>query len=237
MKIKKVNVEKLELKLLKPLRVAFTTFEGATTVLIKIETDEGIIGYGEAHPPVIITGETSDSVIEAIRSIGKHLEGIDPLEIPRIHHMMNVLMFGNTAAKAGIDMALYDIAAKHAGLPLYRYLGGGNNRVDTDVTIGINSSDVMISEAKAIIRKGYRMIKVKIGKSAKDDVVLIKSLRRSIDSNVKIRLDANQGYTVTEAILVMKALEAEDIELVEQPIKHWDYQGLQTIRNKAIIPL
>ena len=112
-------------------------------------------------------------------------------------------------------MALYDIAAKNAGLPLYRFLGGKKRTVETDITLGIASPDTMAKKALALKRTGARILKVKLGKNAVEDVERIKQIRDAVGSELKIRIDANQGWSFEDAVFVLQSLAKYDIEFCE----------------------
>ena len=124
MKITGVKIEKLLLELTSPFRVAFGTITHSENVMIKVTTDEGVTGYGEAAPLAFVTAETTDSVIAALELFRTGLIGMDPLDIEAVHAMMDGLMGGNSSAKCAVDLAMYDIRGKAAGMPVYKLLGG-----------------------------------------------------------------------------------------------------------------
>lgn len=117
MKITGVKIEKLLLELTSPFRVAFGTITHSENVMIKVTTDEGVTGYGEAAPLAFVTAETTDSVIAALELFRTGLIGMDPLDIEAVHAMMDGLMGGNSSAKCAVDLAMYDIRGKAAGMP------------------------------------------------------------------------------------------------------------------------
>jgi L-alanine-DL-glutamate epimerase-like enolase superfamily enzyme len=237
MKITGISSKKIELKLKKPIKIAFTTFTGAVTNIVRIETDDGLTGIGEANPPQVITGETPETVEAAVECFSAALAGMDPFNIVGIHAAMDSLMAGNTAAKAGVDIAVYDLCAKSAGLPLYRYLGGGSGCTETDYTVCIDAPEKMYLEAQRAVSAGFKTIKVKIGSDPTQDVLLVKNFRRILGPDICIRLDANQGYAVSGAARVLQSLEDCNIQLVEQPLKSWDEAGLAELRTKTDIPV
>ena len=148
MKITDIKVEVVKIPLKKPFRIAFAVQEHAVNVLVKIMTDEGIWGIGEAAPFEPVTGETAATVQEALRLFRPALVGMDAMDLEGVHHRMDRLLAGNTSAKAAVDIALYDIRGKRMGQPLYKVLGGGSGRIVTDMTIGIDTPEAMATEAR-----------------------------------------------------------------------------------------
>ncbi|HHT45046.1 MAG TPA: dipeptide epimerase [Fastidiosipila sp.] len=200
------------------------------TVLIKLHTDAGLIGYGEAQPFRAVTGETIQSVKGFYEVLAPLLIGRSPFELETIHRLMNDVAFGNNAAKAGIDIALYDLCAKAVGLPLYRYLGGSEGTVYTDMTIGINKPKKMAELAKAYVDDGFTMLKVKVGLNDEEDIEAIRLIREAVGPDIELRLDANQGWQVKQTLAVLKAMEPYNIREIEQPVQYHDIAGLRAVR-------
>ena len=124
--------------------------------MIKVTTDEGVTGYGEAAPLAFVTAETTDSVIAALELFRTGLIGMDPLDIEAVHAMMDGLMGGNSSAKCAVDLAMYDIRGKAAGMPVYKLLGGYSNTVLNDITVSIMEPQAMADKALSYVRdKGY----------------------------------------------------------------------------------
>ena len=128
MKITDVKVETIRIPMKKPFRIAFAVQDHSLNVLVKISTDEGLWGIGEAAPFEPVTGESAATVLEALKLFRTGLIGMDPLDVEGIHRMMDRLLSGNTSAKAAVDIALYDIKGKLMGQPLYKVLGGSCTR-------------------------------------------------------------------------------------------------------------
>ena len=140
MKITDVKMEKFSIELEEPFNVAFAEITHTVSIIVKIETDEGYTGYGEAAPFAPVTGETVDGCLEVLRMFRQGLIGMDPLEIEKIHAMMDSYVHGNGSAKCAIDIALYDLKGKFMNQPLYRVLGGYDNQVLNDITVVINTN-------------------------------------------------------------------------------------------------
>ncbi|GGP10739.1 mandelate racemase/muconate lactonizing enzyme family protein [Oceanobacillus neutriphilus] len=233
MKITNIKVEKLKLELFKPLTVALGTIDNVETLLVKVETDEGIYGIGEGSPFTYVTGETLESALITAKMLTKHLIGENPLHIEKIHHIMDSEIVNNTAAKAAIDIALYDIKGKKMNAPLYQVLGGFSNQLETDVTIGIDTPENMAAEAKERVEQGFTILKIKAGIDSRQDIEAIRMIREAVGSKIPLRIDANQGWTKSEAVQTIKAMEAYHIEAVEQPLPYWDIDGMAYVRRKV----
>lgn len=146
-----------------PMKVAFATITDMDSCIVKILTDEGITGYGEAAPLPFVTGDNLGTVLAVGKDLRDALLGMDPRAIGAVHRVMDRLYTGNGAVKAGIDIACYDIAAKAAGVPLYKYLGGDDPHIHSDVTIGIDTPEKMAEKALEWVGKGFDILKVKLG--------------------------------------------------------------------------
>jgi L-alanine-DL-glutamate epimerase-like enolase superfamily enzyme len=134
-------------------------------------------------------------------------------------------------------MALYDIASKTAGKPLYAFLGGAIKEIETDLTIGIGSPSVMAQQAAVFVNKGVRIIKVKLGKKAEEDIERVKLIRQAVGTSIKIRIDANQGWNFDDAVQVLSAIAKYDIEFCEQPMRYWDDHHLPQLRKQSPIKI
>ena len=158
---------------------------------------------------------------------------MDPRAIGAIHRVMDSMYAGNGAIKAGIDIACYDIAAKAAGVPLYKFLGGDDPHVHSDVTIGINEPSAMAADAKSWVEKGFEIIKVKLGEDIETDAERIRMIREAVGSDIRIRIDANQGWSVKDTIIISRKLAELGVDLIEQPVRDFDYEGLAEITGSA----
>ena len=204
-----------------PFAIATGTMEYAQNTFIRVHTDAGFYGVGECSAFPMIVGETQDTCIIMAREFARLWKGKDALDIESRLKQLNDFTAGNTTIKSAFDMALYDIAAKYAGLPLYKYLGGEKREVESDITIGIAGPEEMAQKAIQFQQSGAHILKVKLGKGAETDVERIKHIRKAIGNEMKIRVDANQGWNFDEAVYALKALGEYDIEFCEQPMRTW----------------
>lgn len=204
-----------------PFVIATGTMHFAQNVLIRIYTDTGIYGVGECSAFPMIVGETQETCLAMAKDFAKILIDKDPLDIPeRMNDLMGYAANNNTI-KSAFDMALFDIAAKHAGLPLYQFLGGHKRTVETDMTIGIGSPENMAQYAIKYKEQGCRIIKIKLGKDVHDDIERVKQIRAAVGNDIKLRLDANQGWSFDDALFALGAMEPYNIEFCEQPMRTW----------------
>jgi len=229
----------LELKLKEPFAIANETVDIGLNVFIKIETDEGITGWGCATPDSV-TSETNETVMKAFNSVIKNLLiGQDPTKIHLLNDLIDEKLKGNTSLKTGINIGLYDILGKKAGMPLYKLLGGYKEKIETSVTIGINPVDVMVEKAKEFVSQGFTCLKVKVGMDPNQDIEAVLAIRDSVGKNIKIRLDANEGYNVEQAINVILTLENldADIEMLEQPTPAKYLFALKEVTSQCPVPI
>ena len=238
MKITSIKAYVIRIPLTEEFRIALGASRFHEGVITEIHTDEGIIGYGEGVPSRRITGETLDSTASLISRVGETIVGRDPLDYRDIIHGVENSILGNTAAKASIDLALFDIVSKSHGLPLKAFLGKkSGNRFETSITIGIMDKKHAVEKAFKLVEMGARILKIKIGLDPSSDVERVLSIRKAVGEDIKIRLDANQGYTPKQAIRVLRRLENADIEFCEQPV-HWrDLDGMRHVRVHTEIPI
>lgn len=237
MKISKIIFEKIKVKLKKPFVVALGVVEYCETIIVKIETDDGICGYGEAAPFSPVTGESLDTATSMLNTFSKCLIGEDPIRIEHIHYLMNRITIGNSAAKAGIDIALHDILGKVMNQPLYKVLGGYKNHFETDMTIGISTPEQMAKDAVDFVNKGYKILKIKAGIDPQLDIEATRQIREAVGDKIRLRMDANQGWNVNSSINTLKALEEYKIEAVEQCLPYWDIDGSAYIRQHSNIAI
>lgn len=222
MKIVATHIYKLKIPMV-PFTIATGTMQYAQNVFIKIETDEGIMGYGECSAFPMIVGETQNSCFSLAKNFASYWKGKDPLAMQQRLGELDLMIAGNYTAKSAFDMALYDIAAKVVNQPLYAYLGGQQKTIESDLTIGIDTPQKMAEQAIDFVAKGVNIIKVKLGKHPIEDVERIKAIRTAIGDVIILRIDANQGWSKADALGVLTKLAKYDIEFCEQPMhKYYD---------------
>ena len=238
MKIIQAMAIPVELQLKEPFAIANETIEVADNILIRLETETGIIGWGCSTPDAV-TSETKDTVLRNFEAAKRLVIGCDPTRINLVNFALDSDIKGNSSLKAGINMALYDIIGKMAGIPLFRLLGGYREKIATSVTIGLNNTNLMVEKAKQIVSDGFKFIKIKCGINADDDIENIIAIREAVGPTIKLRLDANEGYSVEEALRIVKTLEknAVAIEMLEQPTKADYLYSLKDVARQCSVPI
>jgi L-alanine-DL-glutamate epimerase-like enolase superfamily enzyme len=219
MKITRTEIYKLTIPM-EPFVIATEVSYFTQNIFIRIHTDEGITGMGECSAFPMLVGETQNTCFEVAKDFARLTNGKDPLDIEaRMLDLHQYIAF-NSTIKSAWDMALHDIAAKHAGLPLYTFLHGQKKIIQTDLTIGIDTPEAMAGKAVAFVADGVKIIKVKLGKKGQEDVERIRLIREAVGPDIQLRIDANQGWDFDTAVSTLKALGIYDIQFCEQPIPH-----------------
>ncbi len=222
---------------MQPFAIATGTMLYAQNVFIRVFTDEGIYGSGECSAFPYITGDTQETCLAMARDFAVLWKAKDALDIPGCLQELDAFAARNYTIKSAFDMALYDIAAKAANVPLYQYLGGAKRPVETDITIGIGPLKEMVKKAKQFEEQGANILKVKVGKNAYEDVEKINFIRHAVKAATKIRVDANQGWEYEDAVYALQALDQFDIEFCEQPMHTWYDDYLPELCHNAAVPL
>ena len=238
--ISDINVTNWSLPLLAPFRVATRTATDAGNVLIRIFGDDGTVGFGAAAPVDYITGESQLTVITALTKLAPLLLGQRYDSLLSLLQTISRELSDQPAARAGIEMALYDLWAKHWKIPLWRHFGGSDQMLQTDITIPIVCSDdarVLVREA---LSNGFKVFKIKIGDSDGHDAdfARIAAVRESAPG-ARLRIDANQAFEPPDAVEFVRRAQklTQNIELVEQPVPKSDYIGLKYVKEHVDVPV
>jgi L-Ala-D/L-Glu epimerase len=240
MKITHVETMEITTPLKKPFKTALRQTSISESIIVKIHTDDGLIGFGSAPPTAVITGDTMGSIKSAIVDfISPAILGMDIEEFEPLMKRLHSSIYRNSSAKAAMDMALYDLYGKHFKIPLYKLFGGARKEIISDITISVNSPEEMAEDALDYIKRGYTTLKTKVGLDSRLDIIRVKKIREAVGSEIKLRLDANQGWNAKEAIRTIRNLEdmGMNIELVEQPVKAHDIEGLKLITDHVDTPI
>lgn len=239
-KITKVEVFQIDLPLKEPFIISYHTYESMPAIIIKIHTDEGVVGYGESVPDEHVTGESVHSVFASLTyNLIPAILGEDPLNIKLIHELMDDALVQNGAAKAAIDIACYDILGKTSNLPIYSLLGGRKKeRPAIPKVLSILEPETLAQQAKEAIAEGYKEIKMKLGKDPMRDIARVKAVREAVGIDVPIRVDVNQGWkTIQVAREAIRRLAPFNVSWVEQPISQMDVSLFKRLKQTTTIPL
>jgi L-Ala-D/L-Glu epimerase len=224
-----IDAKPIDLKLTTPFRIARGVQTVASNAIVQINHN-GYTGYGEAAPDEFY-GEDVETVLACVARFAGNL-GNDPFAIEDVMNQLDKIIRLNPAAKAAVDMALYDLIGKMLGVPLYKLLGlNAAHAAHTSFTLGIDSPTEMAKKALKAI--DYPILKVKVG--TRHDLDNIKAIREV--SQAVIRVDANTAWTAKEAIQAINALAPYTIEFVEQPVAPRDLAGLKLVRENVPLPI
>lgn len=220
-----------------PFTIATGTMYFAQNILVKIKTANGIVGYGECSAFPVIAGETQNTCFELAKDFAGLWKGKDALALDERLQELDLYIACNYTAKSAFDMALYDIAAKKEQLPLYKFLGGEQRTIESDLTIGIGTPESMAVQALDFVRRGVTIIKVKLGKEPKEDIERIRQIRAAISNDTILRIDANQGWNYDQAVKALNGLGQFNIQFCEQPMRKYNDHLLPTLCTSSPIPL
>lgn len=227
-----------------PLHTPFVTaLRSATTVeslVVEVVDTDGRCGFGEAPQVWQVTGASVEGSRACVEQVLKPLlTGRDPDDLNARCAEVHRAVAGNEAARGAVDTALHDLAARRLGVPLVRLLGGTSLRVPTDVTLAAGDAVVMADAARRRSAEGFTVLKLKVGTDATGDLDRVRAVRAAAGPGVRIRLDANQGWTPREAVRTIRAMEDAglDLELVEQPVPAWDLEGLAWVSDRVQVPI
>ncbi|PRR78060.1 L-Ala-D/L-Glu epimerase [Clostridium liquoris] len=240
MKITDIKIGQISVPLKTPFKTALRTVNSVEDIIVEVHTDTGNIGFGEAPPTGVITGDTKGAIIGAIEEhIKKNIIGMDIENFEEIMIKLDKSLIKNTSAKAAIDIALHDLYGQLYNAPLYKLLGGYRKEITTDITISVNDPEEMAKDSLDAIKRGYTTLKIKVGKNALLDIERMKAIRKAVGYDVKLRIDANQGWKPKEAVQTLRKMEDEglQIEFVEQPVAAHDIEGLKFVTDNVSIPV
>ncbi len=237
MKITQVSYERLDLALSLPYTIAYETIDATTNFILKIETEGNLVGYGCAAPDKTVTGESPEEVERAIREIIiPFLIGKDPFTYALLLTELKLLLEKKSSSLAMVDLALFDLLSKKAGVPLYKFLGGYQRSIPTSITIGILGLEETLKHAKEYVDQGFSILKIKGGSNLEEDIEKMKKLHE-IYPNITWRFDGNQGYSVVDSIAFVKATAAMGIQIFEQPTKMEAEERLGEVTSQVDIPV
>ncbi|TKB43533.1 dipeptide epimerase [Thalassotalea mangrovi] len=236
MKLKNLRLGQLKVPLVTPFKTALRSVDHVHDVIVEIELDNGMVGYGSAPATAVITGDTHGSILCAVKDfIWPAIANMDIWQLNSICERIARSMVHNSSAKAAVEMAIYDLWAQALGVPLYQALGGGLSQLKTDITISVNEPAVMVADAQKAVAQGYDTLKLKVGKDLQQDIERIRAIAAAVGDDIQLRLDANQGWTAKQCISALNAMENAGLtfELVEQPVASDDLVGLKACTEQS----
>jgi len=240
MKITDIRFNMLRVPLKTPFKTALRTVDSIEDVIVQVHTDTGHVGYGEAPATAVITGDTHGSIVEAIKKyIGPRIVGEEIANLNRITQLIQGSLEKNSSAKAAVEIAIYDLFGQLYNAPLYKMLGGGDPVITTDITISVDYIDKMVADSINAVERGFESLKIKVGKDIGVDIERVKAIYAAVEGRALMRLDANQGWTAKQAVFALQTLEDAGVrlELVEQPVKAQDLEGMKFVTERVHTPI
>ncbi|MFI5837622.1 mandelate racemase/muconate lactonizing enzyme family protein [Micromonospora sp. NPDC051300] len=240
MTIAAVRTHRLSAPLHTPFVTALRSTTTVETLVVEVVDSDGRSGFGEAPQVWQVTGASIGGAEACVRELlAPLLAGRDPDDLQARCAQVRRAVVGNESAKAAVDVALHDLAARRLGVPLVRLLGGTTLRVPTDVTLAAGEAVDLATAAGRRRAEGFTVLKLKVGTDARGDLDRVRAVRAAVGPDVRIRLDANQGWTPREAVRVIRGIvdAGLDVELVEQPVHRRDLDGLAWVSDRVEVPI
>ena len=240
MKITEVRLGTISVPLRLPFKTALRTVKSVEDIIVEIHTDTGALGYGEAPPTGAVTGHTTGAIIGALKEhIIPSLLGRDIDAFEDLMQLVQTCVVGNSSAKAAADMALWDLCGQLYRLPVYKLLGGARKEIVTDITISVNEPEEMARDAANAVERGYDCLKVKVGANPELDVERLRAVRQAAGDDICLRIDANQAWQPRQAVRILNEMQEQGLrlELVEQPVKAYDLEGLKYVTDHSYVPV
>ncbi|KGX87036.1 mandelate racemase/muconate lactonizing enzyme family protein [Pontibacillus litoralis] len=240
MKITAVHIYAIRLPLRVPFVISYGSYDDMPAVIVKVETDEGFVGYGEGVADEHVTGESWHSIYHVLKhTLAPALIGADPMNLEKIHDTMNKAIYGCPTAKAALDIACYDVMGKKLNQPVYQLIGGRyHEQFPVTHVLSIAEPEQMVDEAVEMVAKGYSSLKMKVGTDIKKDVQRIRAVCERVGDEAAIRVDVNQGWrNSANTLTALRDLEGVSIDWLEQPIVADDIDGMAFIHRQTSVSL
>jgi L-alanine-DL-glutamate epimerase-like enolase superfamily enzyme len=239
MGIRSIEPIAVSLPMLKPLIMAGETVARADNVLVRLEADDGLIGWGEAASAPTMTGETVASMVAAVNYLAPVLIGREPGDIAGACAAMEARMYANRGAKAAIEIALHDLAGRATGRPVHALLGNKRrNRLPLLGVIGGGDFDGDLADAAAKKTKGFTAFKIKVGIDGPEkDAARTRAICEVLGSGCLISADANQGFSAEQAIAFVRAVADAGLDFLEQPVAGNGLAGMAAVAAASAVAI
>jgi L-Ala-D/L-Glu epimerase len=215
---------------------------GAPHIYVRVTADDGSEGWGEGRPSPRWSYETPESVVSTIRDyMAPVLVGRDPWDLRGLHQAMDGeiapgISIGAPVAKCAVDMAVHDLLARRAGVPLSRFLGGAGESIGLSYIISVSTAEEAETRTARAWAEGFRAFKVKVGADPKRDLEILRTVKQAAP-DAFLWADANQGYDTATAAVQARAMEALGVDVLEQPVPANDWTGMARIARDSAIPI
>lgn len=240
MNIKQLEVFAIDLPLIEPFIVSYDTYPSMPSIIVKLTTECGLIGWGESVPDDHVTGETFEGTYAVLKHrLAPKLIGQNPMQFEKIHELMDSLVKDAPAAKAAIDIACFDVTGKKLGVPVYQLIGGRyHEKFPVTHVLSIGEPEKMAKQAAERVEMGYRSFKMKVGRDVKSDVARIQAVRERVGDDIAIRVDVNQGWkNSANTMQALTALQSAGLDWLEQPVVANDIDAMVEIKSKTSVPV
>ncbi len=217
MKIKSISVSRPNLELTRPYTIAYKTVSSVENCIVEITTDTGLCGLGAANPSPYVVGESLDDTWKVLQSID-WLTGKDICSIGVLCQEVQQRYPRNPGVRTALETALYDLLTQYLNVPLSAFLGQSIRSLPTSITIGIKDVAETLTEAEEYVSRGFRILKVKLGRSVEEDLERLVKIRERFGDQIIVRIDANQGYDTLQLLEFSEKTHHLNIELNEQPL-------------------
>ena len=233
---------RIDFRLREPYTIAYETYDRATNLFVRLETDTGLCGYGCAAPVPEVTRESIEDCKDALERLSADTIGLDPRQERVVD--LGAASISTPAAAAAVDMALLDLRARASNIPLCVMLGGAPGSLITSVTLGIESLEETLKRGQDQVAQGFRALKVKGGIDVDSDIERVCRLRQELGPEIDLRFDANEGFDIDEAVRFARGVVDANVVAFEQPTPASDTPGLAKLtaslraqrRERAGIP-
>jgi L-Ala-D/L-Glu epimerase len=209
-------------------------------VFVKIVTDEGFTGYGEATVVPAWSGEHQAGALHIVREMfAPLLLGADPLNFGLLSHSLDRMLIGNPFVKAAAEMAILDVAARSLNVPVHTLLGGPrrSREIGLKFSIGAFTPAESARVARHAVEIGLRAVKVKVGLDVAGDIARVEAVRSVVGDNFRVAVDGNGGWTEADTRRAIPHLERLNVNAIEQPLRRGDFRGCARLRNQTSIPI
>lgn len=240
MKIRRIETIPVAVPLRRPMNIASGAVPAGNHVLVRVHTEEGLVGLGEASPVASTDADTQRTIVAVIADrIAPRLVGRDARQLAWLVDEMDRAVPGNHCAKAGVDLALHDLLARSLGVPVTQLLGGRcREAIDTqEADIWIDTPEAMAASAAEAAARGVTAFEIKIGTDPRLDVERVRAVRAAVGAAARLRVDCNEGYDAGTALKPLRAMEAFDLDYIEQPLPRWDWRGMARLAEALDTPI
>ncbi len=237
-KIVGVSTRVHAIPLARPYTITFRTITAIEPVVVVLRDDAGRVGVGAASPEPFVTGESNEACQAALgEGALDWLIGTDVRTLPALSRRLTTAMPRTPAARAAVDMALWDLLGQALDLPVCDLMGRAHTSMATSVTIGIRTTEEALREADEYLGRGFRVLKIKVGKDLEADIDRLRSLRAHVGREITLRADANQGYTLDQTRRFLAETAPLDLDLVEQPVRAAQTRSLLALDDEVRVRL